>query len=190
MSAAGRAAPHAYGMLVIRILQPEDAAAYFELRRNALTDAPLAFASSPEDDVCSSVEAVGKQIRAGRENVILGAFHPHLVGAVGVYRDRHRKAAHKAHVWGMYVAPGHRRQGFATELLQAALGHVAALPGVSWVHLSVSSDAPQARRLYEQAGFQVWGTEQDAIRHDGRSAVEYHMALRLDSNEGPTDAPR
>jgi RimJ/RimL family protein N-acetyltransferase len=177
-------------MLVLRILQPEDAAAYFELRRNALTDAPLAFASSSEDDICSSVEAVGEQIRAGRGNVILGAFHPHLVGAVGVYRDRHRKAAHKAHVWGMYVAPGHRRQGIATELIQAALRDVTTLPGVSRVHLSVSSHAPQALRLYERAGFQVWGTEQDAIRHDGRSAVEYHMALRLGSNVGQTDAPR
>jgi RimJ/RimL family protein N-acetyltransferase len=79
----------------------------------------------------------------------------------------------------MYVVPGHRRQGIAADLLQAALRHARLLPGVSWVHLSVSSAAPGARRLYERTGFEVWGTEPEALRHDGQSVVEHHMALHL-----------
>lgn len=111
--------------------------------------------------------------------MIFGAFDPHLVGVVGLYRDRHRKSAHKVHVWGMYVAPGHRGRGIAAALVHAALDHARTLPGAAWVHLAVSEAAPAARRLYERAGFTVWGTEPEALRHDGRSAVEHHMALRL-----------
>jgi RimJ/RimL family protein N-acetyltransferase len=36
-----------------------------------------------------------------------------------------------------------------------------------------------AQRLYERAGFCIWGTEPDALSHDGQWVVEYHMALRL-----------
>jgi RimJ/RimL family protein N-acetyltransferase len=164
---------------MIRELRDEDAEAYVELRREALLEAPLAFASSPADDFASSPEAVREQLQRAPESVIIGAFQNHLVGAVGLYRDRHLKSSHKAHLWGMYVTPSHRGQGIASELLDAALGHVRALTGVFWVHLSVSSAAPGAQRLYERAGFRVWGTEPDALRHDGETVVEYHMALPL-----------
>ena len=59
-------------------------------------------------------------------------------------------------VWGMYVAPGQRGHGVGVDLLEAALQHARGLPGVSWVHLAVTSAAPEARRLYERAGFEVW----------------------------------
>ena len=164
---------------MIRVLREEDVQAYAKLRREALLDSPLAFASSPADDLSSDPEAVREQIRRAPEFVIIGAFANDLIGAVGVYRDRHLKASHKAHLWGMYVAPSHRRRGVATELLDAAVRHARALPGVSWVHLSVTSAAAGAQRLYERAGFSVWGAEPDALSHGGQSVVEYHMALRL-----------
>ena len=46
------------GDRMIRLLREEDADAYANLRREALLDAPLAFASSPDDDFISDVEAV------------------------------------------------------------------------------------------------------------------------------------
>lgn len=165
---------------MIRELQDNDAEVYVALRREALLESPLAFASSPADDVASSSEAVRDLLRRAPESVIIGAFQSNLIGAVGLYRDRHLKSSHKAHIWGMYVAPSHRRQGIAAGLLHAALRHARTLPGVSWVHLSVSSAAPAARRLYERAGFELWGTEPEALRHDGQAVVEHHMALRLE----------
>jgi RimJ/RimL family protein N-acetyltransferase len=166
---------------MIRELREEDAEAYAELRREALLESPLAFAASPVDDLFSDLEAVREQLRRAPESVILGAFRERLIGAVGLYRDRHLKFSHKAHLWGMYVAPSYRRHGVASELLHAALRHAATLPGVSWVHLSVTSAAPGAQRLYEQAGFRVWGTEPEALRHDGQTAANYHMALYLNT---------
>lgn len=165
---------------MIRELRDLDAGAYAELRREALLDSPLAFSASPADDFVSTPEAVREQLRRTPEWVILGAFRPELIGTLGIFRDRHLKSSHKAHLWGMYVASRHRRDGVAAELLQAALRHARSLPGVSWVHLSVSSAAPEARRLYERAGFRVWGTEPEALRHEGQTVVENHMALSLD----------
>ena len=152
---------------MIRHLREEDTEAYLELRRRSLTESPLCFSASPEDDFVRSV------------NGVIGAFDPDLVGAVGILRDRHLKAAHKAHVWGMYVMPSHRRRGIATQLLDAAIVHARTLSGVEWIVLSVTDAAPAARRLYERAGFTVWGREEDALRHEGRSVADYRMALKL-----------
>ena len=165
---------------MIRALRDQDAEAYTELRRAALLEFPLSFASSPADDFASSPEAVREQLRRAPESIIVGAFRPELVGAVGLHRDRHVKASHKVHLWGMYVAPAHRRRGIGCALLEAVLDCARALQGVSWVHLSASSAAPEALRLYERAGFLRWGTEPEALRHAGQVAVEHHMALRLE----------
>ena len=166
---------------MIRLLRDDDAETYAELRREALLDSPLAFASSPDDDLASTPESVREQLRRAPESVILGAFRRRLVGSVGLYRDRHSKSSHKAHLWGMYVSPAYRRQGIASELLETALRHAGSMPGVDWVHLSVSSAAREALRLYESAGFQRWGTEPEALRHEGQAVSEHHMAIRLET---------
>jgi ribosomal protein S18 acetylase RimI-like enzyme len=164
---------------VIRILAANDAEAYARLRHEMLVDAPLAFASSPEDAVAPSLDDTRERLERAPESVVFGAFEPELVGAVGIYRDPHVKAAHKAHVWGMYVAPAHRSRGLARALLDATLEHAAKLPGVECVQLGVSSAAPAARHLYERAGFEEWGAEPDALRHGGEAIVKFHLARRL-----------
>jgi ribosomal protein S18 acetylase RimI-like enzyme len=165
---------------MVRQLRPEDAEAYVAIRRAALMDAPLAFASSPEDDSACSVETVRERLKSGPPNsVIIGAFDPGLVGTIGLYRDQHIKMAHKVHIWGMYVAPTHRRQGIGLQLLEAAIEHARSLSNVEIVRLSVSSTAPGAERLYERLGFRIWGTEPDSLHYNGQSATEYHMLLEL-----------
>ena len=166
---------------MIREIRDADAEAYAKLRREALLDAPLAFASAPDDDIAGSAEKVRHLLANAQGSVILGAFQPDLVGTAGLYLDPHLKSSHKAHLWGMYVAPGHRRQGIGARLLEAILRHAATLPGMEWVHLSVTDAAPEARQLYEGAGFRVWGSEPDSLRHAGQAVVEHHMALRIDS---------
>jgi ribosomal protein S18 acetylase RimI-like enzyme len=136
--------------------------------------------SSPADDSACSAEIVRERLKTGPPNsIIIGAFAPDLLGTLGLYRDAHLKAAHKVHLWGMHVLPAHRRQGIGARLLDAAIQHARSIAGITTVRLSVSSTAPGAQRLYERAGFRVWGTEPDSLRHAGQSAAEYHMILRL-----------
>ncbi len=164
---------------MIRLLDETDAEAFVAIRRAALLEAPFAFLSSPEDDFAGSVEAVGERLRRAPDSVVVGAFEPDLVGVAGLFREPKVKTAHRAHVWGMYVAPTHRGQGLGDALLRAALAHARSVLGVEWVQLGVSAAAPDARRLYERFGFRVWGTEPDALRHGGRSVDVHHLVLRL-----------
>lgn len=167
-------------MTAIRRLEPEDAEAYVRHRFEALTDSPLAFSASPEDDLAATPETVREMLGRFPETVIFGAFDDErLVGSVGIYRDPHRKLAHKTHLWGMYVTPSHRELGLGRELLEAAVAHARTIEGVVQVHLVVAETIDAARRIYETAGFRVWGTEPDALRHDGKELSHLHMILVL-----------
>jgi ribosomal protein S18 acetylase RimI-like enzyme len=165
----------------VRLLGPDDADAYVALRRAMLRDAPLAFSSSPGDDRASDPAAVRAWLAGGPGQVIVGALAGGtLVGAVGLARHDKQKAGHRAHVWGMYVDPGHRRSGIGRALLGAALAHARTLPGVTRVDLAVSDATPGARRLYEAVGFRAWGTEPGALRWEGRTVDEHHMVRWLE----------
>ena len=166
-------------MTTIRLLTPEDAEEYAALRRKSLLDAPLAFTSSPEDDRASSPADVCEMLARGPEGVIVGAIADRLVGAVGMYRERHLKRSHKMYIWGMYVMPTHRGSGLALRLINAAVAHARTVPGIACIDLSVNSTAPGAQRVYERAGFRVWGSEPDALRYAGQITVEHHMSLQL-----------
>jgi ribosomal protein S18 acetylase RimI-like enzyme len=163
----------------IRILNEMDAGPLFHLRRAALLDSPLAFLASPEDDLASSETAVRELLKPQRGSVVFGAHTQGLVGMLGLYRDNHRKTAHKANLWGMFVRPEYRRQSVAVQLLDAAIRYAWTLDGVTSVHLSVSESATAARHLYEKRGFETWGVEPDAIRFEGMSDSERHMWLPL-----------
>ena len=165
--------------VTIRLINDADAEAYAALRRESLLDAPLAFTSSPEDDAASSATGVREMLSHGVDAVIIGAFAPQLVGMVGMYRDRHLKRAHKMHVWGVYVTPSHRGSGLALAMMQAAIAHARSVPGIACLDLSVNSTAPAAQRMYERAGFRMWGCEPDALRYGGKITQERHMSLQL-----------
>ena len=164
---------------MIRHLGPDDASTFFEFRRRSLIDAPLALTASPEDDIVSSVESARELLGRVPGSVVFGAFDEQLVGMLGFHVDRQLKRSHLGHLWGMYVAPSHRARGHAAELVAAAVAHARSLGSVEWLQLSVSSTAPAAQRLYERAGFRVWGTEPAALRFRGETTVEHHMALQL-----------
>ena len=169
----------ANGFMIIRTLTVDDISAYIAARQRSLLDAPLALTASPDNDVASNADFLRENLRRAPDWTLFGAFFPDLGGIAGLARDRHRKRAHITTLWGFWVAPEHRRGGVATALLNAVIEHARSIEGVEAVHLSVSSGAPGAKRLYERAGFVQWGIEPDALRHEGKSEVEQHMVLHL-----------
>ena len=177
------------GTVTIRRLEPGDAAAWAGLRREALEAHPLAFGSAPPDDPGELVTSAQARM-AAEDSVIVGAWvDAALVGIVGVRREFGPKERHKAFVWGMYVVAQYRQLGIGARLLQAALDETRAWPGVQQVHLSVSSVASEARRLYEQQGFRVWGVEPRALGWNGEYADELHMVRDLHDGDEPSQAP-
>jgi ribosomal protein S18 acetylase RimI-like enzyme len=167
---------------MIRVLGENDALALRALRLQALRNAPDSFLSSYEAEAAESESVTAERLRRtadAKDSGVLGAFDDRaLVGMLGMVRDTQRKASHRAHLWGMYVVPDARKRGIGRALLDAAIARSRAA-GVEQLHLTVSTNADPARRLYRHAGFVPIGTLREAMKDGERYVDEELMVLRL-----------
>ena len=76
------------------------------------------------------------------------------------------------------MAPEARGRGVGLALIEAAVERSRAA-GIEQVHLTVSTTAQQARRLYERAGFVRVATREGAMKDGARYLDEELMVLRL-----------
>jgi RimJ/RimL family protein N-acetyltransferase len=164
----------------IRRLTPEDAAAFQTLRLAALQKAPSAFGSSFEEESEFPPSVIEGRLALKPDRGPFGAFEgEELVGLVALGRESMKKLAHKALVWGMYVKPEHRGKGIGKALLCEALSLARSVPEVAQVNLCVNAANTGAIRLYEAAGFKVFGREPGAMFINGEFHDELHMYLRV-----------
>lgn len=167
--------------MTVRRLGVDDAPALHAMRREALERHPFAFSSSPEEDRFRTLEAVVAALEPAPGRAVLGAFDGGtLIAMGGLMRQPRAKHRHKAGIWGIYVSPAARGRGAGRLLLDALVGEARRWKGVVKVELSVTAEAPDAHRLYESAGFRVWGTEPRSLGRDGRFVDEIYMSLDLD----------
>jgi ribosomal protein S18 acetylase RimI-like enzyme len=165
----------------IRPLGPDDAAAFKALRLQAIADAPAAVWPTHDEEAGLCLDEVRSRIAFNPNVVVFGAFDgATLLGIAGLRREALVKVAHKATLWGVFVAPGCRREGVARQLLDRALTHARAW-GVLQLQLAVNTENERARALYGSLGFQSFGLEARALRVGNRFYDEEHMALRLDA---------
>lgn len=169
------------GSVELRQLKAGDATAFRSLRQMGLQEAPSAFGESIAEFAAKSMEQVAHMLdHHQRGDFVLGAFEAQqLVGIVGFFTHSNEKMAHKGTIWGMYVKPSHRSQRIASLLLKAAMDKAATIPGLRQLDLTVVLGNPVARRLYENAGFRVTGTETAALRVNGRDVDWYFMQKAL-----------
>lgn len=166
----------------IRVLLPEDAAEFREVRLRGLLEEPTAFASSHEEEDSTPVEEVARRLLPKAEGIVLGAFDAaRLAGVVGVQREGMKKLGHKAFIWGMYVLPEARAQGCGAMLMRHALDHAWHTLHVRQVNLGVHTLNESALRLYRRFGFEIFGTERGALLVDGCPQDEHHMVCRAPS---------
>lgn len=90
-----------------------------------------------------------------------------------------QKLRHKAHIWGMYVAPEVRRGGHGSALLLFALERARQMSGVDQVNLGVNARNEAARALYESCGFTGFGTERGSLKIGEVAHDEHHMVWQV-----------
>jgi RimJ/RimL family protein N-acetyltransferase len=164
----------------IRILEAGDVEAFRTLRLAALRECPTAFCSSYEEERDIPLEQAAKRMAPDRDHLIFGAFDgEQLVGSTGLQREGARKLAHKAVIWGVYVAPEFRQRGIGRTLLEHALAHASTMPGLRRVVLGANAASPAAISLYESVGFEPFGLERGFLLVDGVLYDELHMTFEI-----------
>ncbi|MGD9790419.1 MAG: N-acetyltransferase family protein [Phycisphaerales bacterium] len=181
----GDGEPNDGGLGVVRSLGAGDESAYIAIRREMLADSPWAFAASAEDDRGLQAGFLERIAREGT-NVIMGEFarslegEINLVGVAGVHTLSHRKMAHRAHVWGVYVSPKARGHGVGERVMRGVIDAARRWPSVTSLGLSASVKSLGAIRLYERLGFVRWGVEPGAVVLNGEAIDEVHLVKMLD----------
>jgi len=159
----------------MRRLGPGDAAAYREIRLEALADSPHAFSSTLESEQDQPLDRFATRLA---DDFVLGAFSgSHLVGVAGFYVQPRPKHRHKGLLWGMYIRPDHRAAGIGRTLVEAIIEH--ARQHVELLQLFVIADNLPARRLYAKLGFVEYGIERNATKYQGQYHDDVLMALPL-----------
>lgn len=167
----------------IRELGAEDARMFQVLRLAALRECPSAFASSCEEEHETPIDVVAERLTAKADRCVLGAWHDsNLVGMLGLQRETMRKLAHKAFLWGMYVAPIARRRGVGRQLIEHALARARSMTGVRQVNLGVNAANVEAIALYEASGFAPFGLERGFMLLDGEPHDEILMVRAVEIN--------
>ena len=159
----------------IRRLTESDAEAFRALRLEALADSPESFGGDWVEESQRPLETFAEQLTG---SAVFGAFvDGSLCGLVGLFWDKGAKRRHIGNLYTVYVAPQARGTGCALPLIQAALDHAAALGHVQ-VHLGVGTQNTPAIRLYQKAGFEIYGTEPRALFVTGR-CIDEHLMVRF-----------
>jgi ribosomal protein S18 acetylase RimI-like enzyme len=166
--------------MIVRKLTPDDAETFQSLRLLGLRECPAAFASSYEEECDLELPVLADRLAPRSDRAVFGAFQTHaLVGLVGIKREEPHKLSHKAHLWGMYVAPANRKLGVGRRLVAEALSFALAELRVRQVTLGVNAENDAAIALYSRIGFKSIGREPCFMLVDGVAHDEIQMVCLL-----------
>jgi RimJ/RimL family protein N-acetyltransferase len=170
------------GNVTIRIATPDDATALFELRLEALSAHPEAFAADVEmtrrRGAQSWADSIANDTRDESGVIFIACEGEKLVGMSGIGRGHWPKTRHSATVWGVYVKPAWRGMRIADAIISECISW-AARHGIVVLKLGVITTNQAAIRCYERAGFIVYGTDPKSIYLDGIYYDEYLMARMI-----------
>jgi ribosomal protein S18 acetylase RimI-like enzyme len=158
--------------MIVRRLLPADWQDYRTIRLQALELAPEAFGSVHALEAARPAEAFAERLSSA---VVMGAYaEGRIAGMAGYKRCEGPRDAHKAFVWGVFVAPDFQGHGVGQALIKALIA--AARQEVEQLTLAVVASNESAIALYERNGFKTYGVEPRALKSAAGYEDEVLMA--------------
>ncbi len=171
---------------MIERLTPPFVTQYRALMLQAYADHPDAFTSSVAERAALPLTWWAQRLAPdpnARELIFGAVADGLLLGVAGLSFDPREKAAHKATLFGMYVAPALRGRGLGRELVMAVLECARCRTGTRLVQLTVTQGNHGAEALYRQCGFTPFGLEPLAVAVNGQFVAKLHMWSDLRAND-------
>ena len=168
----------------IRRLTGDDVDAYRAIRLEALSNHPESYGTSPKAFAARSIETLVRQLETLAYFAIV-ADSGELGGIAAFAVDDGERERHRGWIMQVYASPSMRGNGSALALIEATVAHAAT--EVIQVHLMVGAHNKPAIRLYEKAGFKIYGTDPRCLYVNGRYIDEHMMVRFLDEAPGKTE---
>jgi len=160
---------------MIRILNENDVDHFIKIRKDSLQLDPKSFGAMPNVKI-DREQTIKDLKKKDEENFILGYFeNEKLVGILGFIRNHNKKIRHKGYIWGVFVYQEFRGKKIGDRLMQECIERASNLPGLQKILLSVSHISQNALYLYEKLGFEIYGTEPNAMMWEGERIDEIFM---------------
>ncbi len=166
---------------MIRQLEPNDSAGYYNIRLQGLRLHPEAFGTGAEDWLKATDEQVMNILeKSSQDDFVLGYFQDgELAGVIGLKKEKKHSVGHKGTIWGLIVLPKFRNQGIGKALLKALIARAAQTQELKYIRAVVTISAVNAKYIFESCGFSSYGIEQRGIKEDTNFFDQSFMMLNL-----------
>ncbi|OEC89431.1 GNAT family N-acetyltransferase [Acinetobacter sp. YK3] len=159
----------------IKILDVDELNDFREIRLSALAKAPEMFGSTYDAEIVKPLSFFQSCLSS---STIFGVYYKDkIIGLATLTREQGIKLSHKAILSSVFIEPEFQRQGLASALLRTVIAYAKA--HVEQILLTVADGNQSAIRLYEKFGFQLYGTEQKALKNNAEYTNELLMKLFL-----------
>jgi ribosomal protein S18 acetylase RimI-like enzyme len=157
---------------MIKLLTPDDAPIFKQIRIEALRAEPAAYASRAEDWETLSLDEWRSRLV---EMPVFVAFqNDEPVGIMGLMWQKPSKTTHRATIVMVYVRTSLRGTGLAGKLLETVTNY-ARDHEIGQLELAVSAENPAACGFYRREGFVEMGRIPGGFLHEGVRIDEIMM---------------
>ncbi|MEM7044374.1 MAG: GNAT family N-acetyltransferase [Pseudomonadota bacterium] len=161
---------------LVRKLTADDAEAFHALRLEGLESHPCEFGTAVEEEASLPIGVIEQRLDEGQ---IYGTFLDGELAALAGFRRYERiKKAHKAELFGVYVAKNARGRGLGEMVVRQVIA-VARNDHVEQLLATVASLNEPAKALYAKLGFETFGREPRAQKVGDRYYDQEHLVLIL-----------